>query len=166
MADASEPVKQPSDHGPWWMRPVQSLFTMTAEQQRGAVALILLGGAMWLIFSLVNSQQRVETERWHADRRANEAENERSRQMYAAEGERNRAAIAENSKAVTTSLSAVVSGMGRLEARITDLAAINSDLRKQIVELNAVITDLKRKLPPTEANYAPMPRAKAVTELG
>jgi hypothetical protein len=165
MADASEPVK-PSEPGPWWMRPLTVLFGMTPEQQRGAVALVLMGGGMWLVYYLVTESRHAENERNALTIRAAESENEKSRQLIALESERARQAMGENAKATTAALTGVASALGRLEARITDLATSNAELRKQIVELNAVITDLKRKLPPTEANYAPPPRAKVLTAAG
>jgi len=167
MADASEPVK-PSDPGPWWMRPIQSLFTMTAEQQRGAVALILLGGAMWLIFSLVTDARRADNERAALLARVIESENQK-----------NRDANEDNTKAVTAAFQAATVAQVKFEMRISDLNATNQKLEgtvqkleqtvgrleKQVGELSGSLNALNRKLPPMEVT-APMPRAKAVNAAG
>jgi len=162
MADASEPVKQPSDPGPWWMRPIQSLFTMTAEQQRGVVALVLLGGAMWLIFSLVTDARRADNDRAALLARVVESENQK-----------NRDANEDNTKTVAAAFQAATVAQVKFELRIADMNVTTQELKntvqkleqtvgrleKQVSELAGSLNALNRKLPPMEVT-APMPRAK------
>lgn len=135
---------------------------MNAEQQRGVVAIVLTIFLMWWVWDSVNEGRRAENERTAMMVRAFESEGEKSRQ-----------AVNDVGKITVASHQKLAAELGKLELRLADMNTTTQrleqrvgELQKQMMELGAVITELRKKMPPSEVNMAPPPKAKSLTAVG
>lgn len=149
------PAESPSSGNGLWAIGWKVLG-LSAEQQRGLVALVLTGFLMWFVWDAVNQGRRAESERTALMVRAFESEGEKSRQ-----------AVSDVGKLTVASHQKLTMELGKLESRLGDMNTQMNDLKTQIQYLGTMVAELKKKLPPMEVfDFAPMPRLKDVAPVG
>lgn len=135
---------------------------MSAEQQRGVVAIGLTIFLVWFVWDSVNEGRRAESERTALISRTIESEGEKNRQVVVENAKLTVGAVGDNTKMMIASHQKLASELGKLELRLGDLTAASRTLGQQVQELNNAITELRKKMPPGEVyHHAPMPRMKS-----
>lgn len=120
---------------------------LTAEQQRGMVALVLTFFLMWFVYDSVQEGRRAENERTALVIRAFEGEGEKGRQAVESVG-----------KLTVASHQKLAAELGKLESRLADMAQANARLEQRVGELTAALAGLQKKLPPPpEVDICPLP---------
>lgn len=131
------------------------LLGLSAEQQRGVVALGMTLFLMWFVYDSVKEGRRSENERTALMVRAFESESEKGRQS-----------VADVGKLTVASHTKLAAELAKLELRIADMTNANAKLEQRVGELATVLSELRKKLPPSEVHDAPMPRLKGSDAVG